>query len=157
LFCCCCCLPAFLPSPPPPSPLSLLFFFSTQGASLCRYACSGTLYVDQVGLELSEDQDAIEPIGRSLLSSSIRCACGFYFKNQIQQARPEDDKIHRLGVSLLLSLLADTKLEVILGWQDGLAVKSTDCSSEGPEFKSQQPHGGSQPFIMRSDALFWCV
>jgi hypothetical protein len=23
--------------------------------------------------------------------------------------------------------------------------KSTDCSSEGPEFKSQQPHGGSQP------------
>ena len=24
-------------------------------------------------------------------------------------------------------------------------AKSTDCSSEGPEFKSQQPHGGSQP------------
>jgi hypothetical protein len=34
----------------------------------------------------------------------------------------------------------------------------TDCSSKGPEFKSQQPHGGSQPSIMRSDnALFWCV
>jgi hypothetical protein len=31
-------------------------------------------------------------------------------------------------------------------------VKSTDCSSEGPEFKSQQPHGGSQPSVMRSDA-----
>jgi hypothetical protein len=29
--------------------------------------------------------------------------------------------------------------------------------SEGPEIKSQQPHGGSQPSIMRSDALFWCV
>ena len=27
----------------------------------------------------------------------------------------------------------------------------------GPEFKSQQPHGSSQPFVMRSDALFWCV
>jgi hypothetical protein len=27
-------------------------------------------------------------------------------------------------------------------------VKSTDCSSEGPEFKSQQPHGGSQPSVM---------
>jgi hypothetical protein len=26
------------------------------------------------------------------------------------------------------------------GWRDGSAVKSTDCSSEGPEFKSQQPH-----------------
>jgi hypothetical protein len=43
------------------------------------------------------------------------------------------------------------------GWQDGSAGKSTDCSSEGPEFKSQQPHGGSQPPVMRSDALFWCV
>jgi hypothetical protein len=45
-----------------------------------------------------------------------------------------------------------------LGWRDGSAVKSTDCSSEGPEFKSQQQHGGSQPpVMMRSDALFWCV
>jgi hypothetical protein len=43
------------------------------------------------------------------------------------------------------------------GWRDGSAVKSTDCFSEGPEFKSQQPHGGSQPPVMRSDPLFWCV
>ena len=40
------------------------------------------------------------------------------------------------------------------GSWDGSAVKSTDCSSEGPEFKSQQPHGGSQSPVMRSDALF---
>ena len=33
-------------------------------------------------------------------------------------------------------------------------VKSTGCSSEGSEFKSQEPHGGS---IVRSDALFWCI
>jgi hypothetical protein len=44
-----------------------------------------------------------------------------------------------------------------LGWRDGSAGKSTDCSSEGPEFKSQQPHGGSQPSVMRSDSLLWCV
>jgi hypothetical protein len=43
------------------------------------------------------------------------------------------------------------------GWRDGSVVKSTDCSSEGPEFKSQQPRGGSQQPIMRSDSLFWCV
>ena len=36
-------------------------------------------------------------------------------------------------------------------------VKSTDCSSKGPEFKSQQPHGDSEPSIMRSNALFWGV
>jgi hypothetical protein len=41
--------------------------------------------------------------------------------------------------------------------RNGSEVKSTDCSSEGPEFKSQQPHGGSQPFVMRSDALLCCV
>jgi hypothetical protein len=31
-------------------------------------------------------------------------------------------------------------------WRDGSVVKSTDCSSTDPEFNSQQPHGGSQPF-----------
>jgi hypothetical protein len=38
------------------------------------------------------------------------------------------------------------------GWRDGSAVKSTDCSSRGLEFKSQQPHGGSQPSVMGSNA-----
>jgi hypothetical protein len=42
------------------------------------------------------------------------------------------------------------------GWRDGSAVKIIDCFSRGPEFKSQQPHGGLQPSVMRSDALFWC-
>jgi hypothetical protein len=36
-------------------------------------------------------------------------------------------------------------------------VRAPDCSSKGPEFKSQQPHGGSQPSVTRSDAFFWCV
>jgi hypothetical protein len=49
------------------------------------------------------------------------------------------------------------KERVLSGWQDGSAAKSPDWSSEGPEFKSQQPHGGSQPPVMRSDAHFWCV
>ena len=41
------------------------------------------------------------------------------------------------------------------GWRDGSAVKSTDCSYESPEFKSQQPHGSSKPYIKRSDAHIW--
>jgi hypothetical protein len=36
-------------------------------------------------------------------------------------------------------------------------VRVPDCSSEGLEFKSQQPHGGSQPSVTGLDALFWCV
>jgi histidinol-phosphate/aromatic aminotransferase/cobyric acid decarboxylase-like protein len=46
------------------------------------------------------------------------------------------------------------KIFLIGGWRYGSAVKSTDISSE---FNSQQPHGGSQPSVMGSDALFWCV
>ena len=38
------------------------------------------------------------------------------------------------------------------GWRDGSEVKSTDCSRIGPEFNSQQPHGGSQPSVMGFDA-----
>ena len=41
------------------------------------------------------------------------------------------------------------------GWRDGSEVQSTDCSSRGPEFNSQQPHGGSQPSVMRSGAPYW--
>jgi hypothetical protein len=36
-------------------------------------------------------------------------------------------------------------------------VRAPDCSSEGPEFKSQQSHGGSQPSVRKFDTLFWCV
>ena len=43
----------------------------------------------------------------------------------------------------------------IQGWRDGSAIKGTDYFFGGPEFSSQQPHGGSQPSIMGSDALFW--
>jgi hypothetical protein len=37
------------------------------------------------------------------------------------------------------------------------ALTALPKSRRGREFKSQQPHGGSQPSLMRSDALFWCV
>jgi hypothetical protein len=33
--------------------------------------------------------------------------------------------------------------------------KSTDCSSRGPEFSFQQPHGGSQTSVIGSDALIY--
>jgi hypothetical protein len=41
-----------------------------------------------------------------------------------------------------------------LGWRDGSVVKCTDFSSRGPEFDSQQPHGGSQPPVMEPSTLF---
>ena len=47
--------------------------------------------------------------------------------------------------------------KIIRGWKDGSVGKSTDCSSKGHEFKSQHPHGGSQPSVKGSNTLFWCL
>jgi len=62
------------------------------------------------------------------------------------------------GHHLLQSEFEATCLKnVFPGWRDGSERKSTDCSSRGSEFNSQQQHGGSQPSVTGSDALFWCV
>jgi hypothetical protein len=37
----------------------------------------------------------------------------------------------------------------LFGADEMAQVKSTDCSSKGPEFKSLQPHGGSQPSVTK--------
>jgi hypothetical protein len=46
-----------------------------------------------------------------------------------------------------VAVFRHTRREHQGGWRDGSAGKSTDCSSKGHEFKSQQPHGGSQPSV----------
>ena len=42
-----------------------------------------------------------------------------------------------------------TLKSALSGWRDGSEGKSTHCPSEGPEFKSQHPHGGSQLPVRR--------
>jgi hypothetical protein len=44
-----------------------------------------------------------------------------------------------------------------MDWRDGPVVKTIGFSSRGHEFNSQQPHGGSKPSVIGSNALFWCV
>jgi hypothetical protein len=64
------------------------------------------------------------------------------------------------GIGCITSILPKAKILAEMnqeGWRDGSAVKSTDCSSRGPGFNSQQPYGGSQPSVMGSDAFLWCV
>jgi len=56
-----------------------------------------------------------------------------------------------IGVPLLNPTVGCKHQNLYLCWRDSSVVKSTDCSSRGPEFNSQQPHGGSQPSVMRSD------
>ena len=52
----------------------------------------------------------------------------------------------------ILKLKVEKRANEMAQW-----VRALSGSSEGHEFKSQQPHGGSQPPIVGSDALFWCI
>jgi hypothetical protein len=66
---------------------------------------------------------------------------------------PAFERLNRDG----LEFLANIKKIIMGAGEMAQWVRAPDCSSEGPKFKSQQPHGGSQPPVMRSDALFWCI
>ena len=61
-------------------------------------------------------------------------------------------KYYDLGDKVFVDMKKDLGAGEMAQW-----VRAPDCSSEGPEFKSQQPHGGSQPSVTRSDSLFWSV
>jgi hypothetical protein len=64
-------------------------------------------------------------------------------------------RMHKENVACLQNVYYSSsflKNCIMGGWRDDSTVKSTECSSRGPEFYSQQPHGGSQPSVMGSDA-----
>ena len=61
-------------------------------------------------------------------------------------------RVNKNSIILMQVIIVPTKNTFGEGLRD-----STDCSSTGPEFNSQQPHSGLQSSVMGSDALFWCV
>jgi hypothetical protein len=63
----------------------------------------------------------------------------------------------RVATKVRAELRESGKSVLARGWRDGSVVKSAVCFSKGPEFKSEQPHGGSQLSVTRSDALFWSI
>ena len=64
----------------------------------------------------------------------------------------QHSKLNERKQEAVMALLRDRS------WtEDGSAVKNTDLSSRGPEFNCQESHGGSQPSLKGSNALFWCV
>lgn len=70
----------------------------------------------------------------------------------------QDYSGYRIISQVLVSFEERVTLRNCLGgWRDGSGFKGMGYSSRGLEFNSQQPHEGSQPSEMRSDALFWYV
>jgi len=57
----------------------------------------------------------------------------------------------------MLYFLREVSGKEELGRKPQAGVKSTGCSSRGPEFNSQQSPGGSRTSVTGSNALFWCV
>jgi hypothetical protein len=72
---------------------------------------------------------------------------------QKESVRSGSNKIKDTWINLICKIVLKIQHR---DWRDGSAVKSTDCSSGGPEFNSQQPHGDLQLSVMGSSAVFWC-
>jgi hypothetical protein len=70
----------------------------------------------------------------------------------------DDDDGNIIIITIIISILFGSRemvqqLRVLPGAGEMSQWLRAPSSSEGPE--SQQPHGGSQPSIMISDALIW--
>ena len=85
---------------------------------------------------------------------------------QVCNPRPrqiETEEDHELQTSLgyLVRALSQKKLKQedkknkVRAGEMAQLIKSTDCSSGGPEFNSQQPCGSSQMSVVVSDVLIW--
>ena len=59
-------------------------------------------------------------------------------------------------VCVCVSVCLSVSKDKIQGWQNVLVCKSIDCSSKGPEFKSQQPHGDSH-LTPSSGTVYLCI
>ena len=68
------------------------------------------------------------------------------------------NSLRLIGVNFSLGgFLPPSKIKYGGAGEMSSVVKSTDCPPRGPEFNSKQPHSGSQPSVIGSDTLFWCV
>ncbi|EDL94246.1 Hermansky-Pudlak syndrome 1 homolog (human), isoform CRA_b [Rattus norvegicus] len=76
-------------------------------------------------------------------------------ENLRQKFRQSENEEEEIVACLSMLLRMPSK-----GRRDGSAVRALTTLPEvsrSREFNSQHPHGGSQPSVMGSDALFWCV
>ena len=142
-------------------------FFSLDRVSLCSPGCLGTYSIDQAQTHRDSTVAASRVPSVPPLLSKI---CLFIYWDRVSLCSFIDWLIETGFLCVALAVLEEKKKKCFRekkmaivtrsrtrGRWDGSAGKSTDCSSKGLEFKSQQPHDGSQPSIMRSDALFWSV
>jgi hypothetical protein len=81
--------------------------------------------------------------GQANKADCTQCIESILEVSQTSIASGKSEGFFRKCLQLFLFILKITRIKKkkLWGWRDGSAVKSTDCSSKGPEFKFQQPHG----------------
>jgi hypothetical protein len=129
--------------------IPVLFCFRDR-VSLYSPGFPGPHSVDQAGFKLRN-----LPASASQVLGLKACAT----TAQFIPASPKGYKIHQNIYRIVLHILYMVLFYSFKKKSKGAGemaqwVRAPDCSSEGPEFKSQQPHGGLQPSVTRSDSLF---
>jgi hypothetical protein len=98
---------------------------------------------------LGEAEEPKQPVSTTVLQSLTPSTCGAalacYRRTSAQSGLPKP--LHSEYSS------KGVRNSSTMNQGDGSEVKSTDYSFRGPEFNSQQPHGGSQPSGMGSNVL----
>jgi hypothetical protein len=112
---------------------------------LCSPGCPGTSSVDQAGLELRNPPAFASQVLRLKVCATTSWLFVFvlffvYFCFSLgSPGCPRTDYVDQTGLKLIDPLASGAGDKgTVWDWRDGLAVKSTDCSSKSPEFNSQQ-------------------
>ena len=143
----------------------LIFLVFRDRVSLCSFgAYPGTHSGNQAGLRVDRDPSASASgmLGLKACANNARpTLCSYISFEKTLNLRssclrfPSDGiKVYIMNPCYCSSYISFLKKIQGQGWRDSSEVKSIDSSSRGPEFNSQQKHGVSQPYSMRSGTLF---
>ncbi|XP_060238453.1 transmembrane protein 116 isoform X4 [Meriones unguiculatus] len=128
-------------------------------ASVCCWGPAVTLLI----IKLTKPQDTSLHMAFSVLQANHQLESKYSNAQATEGHFIQDGTVLKLPTEQLTIVpaglhsksTASVTVTIYRSWKGGSEVKSTACFSKGPEFNSQQPHGGSQPSIMRPSALFW--
>jgi hypothetical protein len=96
--------------------------------------------------------------GQPELHSEFQASQSYIVRSYLKDKTSKQQQQQKSEMAIV-KFLSSAKILKIISRAGEMAqwVRAPDCSSKGPELKSQQPHGGSQPSVTRSDSLFWRV
>ncbi|XP_041911754.1 E3 ubiquitin-protein ligase DTX3L-like [Arvicola amphibius] len=121
------------------------YMFKRMGLSPSSGERLNTDYMTPISIHSNDSNAASPPLRCSVISSG-----GLKANKHNFCSNEEWWAVSHHSISLLPEITTSK------GSRDCSVIKSPACSSQDPGFNSQQLHGGSQPYVTRSDALVFC-